>query len=217
MGIRAGFRERARRRVRAQIMTAGRDLRQARELSGLSRHDVSSATGMSESAIYRLELGQLQEITVERLALVAAAVGLEPAIRLYPSGSPLRDAAHLALLDRLRKRLHSSLTWRVEVPLPLPGDLRSWDAVITKPPKWRPVEAETRLVDLQALERRVHLKMRDAGTADLILLVAENRNNREALRAAPEAWRSAFPIGARAALTALGAGRLPEGSALIVL
>jgi transcriptional regulator with XRE-family HTH domain len=217
MSIRTGFKERARRRAHGQVVTAGHDLRQARELAGLSRHDVSTATGLSESAVYRLELGQLQEITVERLALVAAAVGLEPAIRLYPGGSPLRDVAHLALLERLRLRLHSSLVWQAEVPLDLPGDLRSWDAVVTKHPSWRPVEAETRLGDVQALERRVHLKMRDAGADHVILLVAETRNNRVALRAASDAWHAAFPIGTRATLAALAAGRLPEASALIVL
>jgi hypothetical protein len=79
------------------------------------------------------------------------------------------------------------------------------------------VEAETRLTDLQALERRLNLKLRDGGVDVAILLVGETRNNRAAVRAAPDAWRAAFPVGTRAALAALGAGGLPKESAIVVL
>jgi transcriptional regulator with XRE-family HTH domain len=217
MSIRSGPSDRARRRARGHVTMAGRDLRQARELAGLSRRAVSEATGVSESAIYRLELGRLSDVSVERLALVAASLGLDTSIRLYPGGSPLRDAAHAALLERLRARLHRALTWRTEVPLGVAGDLRSWDAVITRGRDSRAVEAETRLTDLQALERRVNLKLRDGAAEQVILLVADTRNNRAALRSAPKAWTAAFPVGTRAALHALAAGSLPEASALIVL
>jgi transcriptional regulator with XRE-family HTH domain len=203
--------------MEAQIRVAGGELRGARELSGLSRREVSEATGVPESAVRRLELGQLREVSMERLALVADAVGLEPSLRLYPTGAPMRDAAHLALLERLRGRLHPSFRWRAEVPLPGANELRAWDGGVWLGRDWVPVEAETRIGDLQALERRTNLKMRDGGVQSVILLVADTRNNRAAIRSASAAWLSAFPIATRLALRELAGGRLPEASALIVL
>lgn len=207
----------ARRRAAGQIVAAGHDLRLSRQLVGMSIREASKATGISPSAWSRLELGRLQDITVARLAIAADTVGMQLGLKLYPGGDAVRDAAHLTLLERLRGRLHPALRWRTEVPLPGDRDLRAWDAVVAEPGKWIPVEAETRLTDVQALERRIHLKMRDGGADRVILLVAESRTNRRALRSTPEAWTAAFPIGTRVALHRLSAGRLPDASALIVL
>ncbi|HEU4572497.1 MAG TPA: helix-turn-helix domain-containing protein, partial [Candidatus Limnocylindrales bacterium] len=193
MTIHAGRTQRARRQAATQLLTVGTELLTARELAGLSRHDVMGATGVSESAIRRMERGDVASLTMERLYLVADAVGLRPSLKLYPTGAPLRDAGHVALLERLRERLHSSLVWRTEVPLRGEGELRAWDAVIRALREWIPVDAETRLGDLQALERRTNLKMRDGGSTRVILLVADTRTNRAALRGAPGAWRVAFP------------------------
>jgi hypothetical protein len=88
-------------------------------------------------------------------------VGLVPSLRFFADGTPLRDAAHVKLLERLHGTLASSLRWRTEVPLNVTADRRAWDAEIAGS-GWRiVVEAETRLHDAQALERRVALKRRD--------------------------------------------------------
>jgi transcriptional regulator with XRE-family HTH domain len=216
MAVREGRSVRASRRAERLLVTAGQDLRHARELAGLSIRTMEGATGISKSAWSRIERGQLRDITVRRLGVAADAAGLQLSFRLYPAGDPLRDAAQIALLERLRTRLPSTLAWRVEVPVSDADDGRAWDAVISRGRAWTPVEAETRLTDLQALERRVNLKMRDAGARAVVLLVADTRNNRAVLRAAPEAWRVGFPLGTRAALQSLAEGLLPAASALIV-
>ena len=64
------------------------------------------------------------------------------------------------------------------------------------------VEAETRLDDLQALERRIYLKQRDLGIRRVILLVADTRHNRAVLEAHPELLER-FPVSTRACLLAL--------------
>src|SRR4029450_3620233 len=110
--------------------------------------------------------------------------GSHVALRTSPPRDPIRDRAQLALLERLRGRLHPSLRWRTEVPLPREGDLRAADAEIRGPPpaRWRMrVEAETRITDGQALERKLGLKVRDDPGGHLILLVADTRANRRAL------------------------------------
>jgi hypothetical protein len=131
--------------------------------------------------------------------------------------------AQNALLDRLRARLHIDLTMSSEVPLPIAGDLRAWDGMIRglagEPvfPSRLPVEAETRLTDLQSQSRRIWLKARDADEPYVLLVVSDTRHNRTAIRAAEAAVRDDFPIPARRALAALEAGRHPGGSAIVFL
>lgn len=201
---------------RRQRQRAGEELRRARLAAGLSQRVLGNVVGLSHSAVGRLERGELQRVTVDRIAMVAAALGLDLRIGLFPSGSPVRDAAHLALIERLRQRVGSGLRWRAEVPVPLPGDLRSADVVIDGPSVDEMVEAETRLDDVQALERRVRLKQRDLAIRRVILLVADTRHNRAVLAAHPE-LAVRFPISTRACLAALRDGRDPGGDAIVLL
>ena len=145
----------------------------------------------------------------------AAVVGLDLVIRTYPRGDPIRDAGHARLLERFRQRLHASLSFRTEVPLPIPGDLRAWDAVIDGPGWHLPVEAETVLTDSQALDRKLALKLRDGQFDHVILLVADTSRNREALASMPLTAR--FSMSSRAVLAALREGRDPGASGLVIL
>jgi hypothetical protein len=116
----------------------------------------------------------------------------------------------------LRVQVHPTLSWRTEVTLPIEGDLRAWDGEIRGRDRSCHVEAETILDDIQALERRLERKRRDAGGGHLILLVAETRRNRAALAAAPAAL-GGFSRGARAVLRALRAGDDPGCDAVILV
>ena len=79
------------------------------------------------------------------------------------------------------------------------------------------MEAETRIADYQAQNRRLTLKMRDAGFVHVLLVVSNTRANRAAVSAVGNAIRDSFPIPARQALYALAAGVHPGGSALVFL
>jgi hypothetical protein len=129
----------------------------------------------------------------------------------------VRDAAQLALLRRLRGSLPSGVRIRFEVPLGIQGDLRAWDAIIEGPGWWRPVEAETRLRDLQALQRRLRLKCRDAGVSAVILLVADTRHNRQVLRTNADALAELCPTSSRQLLTTLRTGRPPARGGVLIL
>jgi hypothetical protein len=96
------------------------------------------------------------------------------------------------------------------------GDLRAWDAVVECPEGQVAVEAETRLHDLQALQRRIALKQRDSRLV-VILLVNDTATNRRVLRAHREDLRPMFPLDGREVLGALRAGRRPTASELVVL
>jgi len=153
---------------------------------------------------------------IDNLAEVAAVLGLELAASLHPDGDPVRDRGHLAVLERLRARVPAPLRWQAEVPVPLAGDRRSGDAVISGGGGQVLVEAETRLHDIQALERRVRAKARDLGIQRVVLLIADTRHNRRVISLHPELGWS-FRLSTRACLSALGQGRLPEADALVIL
>jgi transcriptional regulator with XRE-family HTH domain len=199
---------------------AGQEHRLARVAAGLSLRKVAAATGASHQQVLRLERGELRRVSIEELGSWFAVVGLDLGIRTFPAGDPIRDRAQLALLERFRARLHPSIRWRTEVPLPMDRDLRAWDADIrgSQPAAWRcRVDAETRVADAQALERRLTLKARDDPDGHLILLLAETRANRRAVGWLREGLRELLPLDPRQLLRALHAGDDPGGSGIVML
>ena len=168
---------------------ARRQFHDARLASGLSRVDVGRSVGMSASQVDRFERGLLRDIRLEQMCRLAVAVGLAPNLRFYPDGDPLRDAGQLRVLDRLRHRITPG-RFRTEVPLDGRTDLRAWDSVLDGTGCSDAFEVETRVADLQALERRAMLKLRDDATIQhLFLVVADTRRNRMALSVGREALR----------------------------
>jgi transcriptional regulator with XRE-family HTH domain len=222
MGTRERPADRGRRRARDTLRRLGHEHRDARIGAGLSLRACAAASGASYPQLRRFERGEIERVNLPDVGAWCAVVGLDLGLRAYPAGDPIRDRAQLALLERLRVRLHPSLRWRTEVPLPIEGDLRAWDAEIggrERPSRrWRTrVEAETRIGDGQALERKLALKLRDDPDGHLILLVADTRANRRALAALSPGLRAMFPASAREVLAALDAGRQPPGSAILVM
>lgn len=172
---------------------------------------------MSHAQLGRIERGELAELSLEQAARACAAVGLKLVVRAYPDAEPIRDAGHLALLARFRALLPAGVRFRTEVPMPIPGDRRSWDAVLGLVGGDVAVEAEMRIRDLQALDRRIALKQRDGGLDRVILLVNDSPANRRVLRGSRDALRSRFPLDGRAALRAVRAGHAPTASGIVML
>ena len=216
MGTKSGVIDRARRRIVEDDRRVRADIGAARRNSGLSLDTVGAVCGISGSAAARIENGVTRTVDVRTLASMAAAVGLDIRLRAYPAGDPIRDAGQQRLLQRLHVRCHPSLGWATEVPLPVEGDLRAWDAMI-RSIDWRlPVDAETALDDIQATERRLALKRRDSGVDHVILLVADTPRNRRALAAAPGAFAD-LALRTREVLVALRHGRHPGASGIVIL
>jgi transcriptional regulator with XRE-family HTH domain len=185
--------------------------------AGLSLADVGRAAGMSYSQVGRIERAVLPSVSILQLARIASVVGLDLGMRVYPNGSPFRDKAHLELIQRFRNRLSPKLSVRTEVPLPISGDLRAWDLVVYGAGEPIGIEAETRLTDMQALERKIALKMRDGTMTRVVVVVSATRNNRLALRQTGDGLKASFPVVGRVALQALAQGRDPGGSSLVIV
>lgn len=106
-----------------------------------------------------------------------------------------------------------------EVPLPTlrdgPPEQRAWDAMITGHGRRTGVELEMRVRDVQALERRIRLKVRDDPVDGILLLLADTRTNRELLRSRFEILGlPRLTIGL--VLTALKSGRHPPSGIVLI-
>lgn len=195
----------------------GRSIHDARVDRGLSLAYVGTAVGLSATSVSRIERGLVPAVSILAVARLLEVVGLELSARAFPGGGPIRDVAHLRLLNSFRADLHRSIRWAPEVPLPLVNDLRAWDALIWTP-TWRfGVEAETAPRDAQALDRRIHLKVRDGDVAGVILLLPDTRAVRSFVRGAQASLTASYPVPGRRALELLRAGLNPGGSAVVII
>jgi transcriptional regulator with XRE-family HTH domain len=217
MATRERAADRGNRLARRGLVALGEEVREARLAAGLSQAIVGRAAGVSHATVGRVERGQQRGANLALLSRVCAAAGLDLSVRAFPGGDPIRDLAHARLLARLRDRIGPRLVWRTEVGLPIPGDPRAWDAIVESPTASAAVEAETRLRDVQALDRRIGLKRRDAGLGLVILLVADTQANRRAISVGREALRANFPGDGRTILASLAAGHIPDESGIVVL
>lgn len=204
-------------RGRHQLRGVGSEIRLARTQLALSIDRVAHEVGISPSELSRMERGLADWASVVVLARASAVVGLDLVVRAYPGSKPLRDARHVLQLEKLHVRLHHELRWSLEVPLPNPGDLRAWDAMI-RGDRWRyGVECELNPMDGQALLRRLNLKQRDGAVEGVILLMPDTRQARAFRREFGDALRAGFPVPAALALRRLAVGERPGDNALIVL
>lgn len=214
-------------RGRTIVLDLCRELEAARLALGLSFEDLGKAVGISGQQAARICRGRSPDVSIRRLSGLLAAVGLDLSARAFPGGPPVRDAAHLTLLARFRERVSASVSWHLEAPVvgpagasafpTAPYDRRAWDVVL-EGPGWRVgVEAETRLGDIQALERRLSLKQRDGDVRVVILLVNDTSHNRRIVSDAQARLRDRFPGSARQAFRNLATGLAPTADTILLL
>ncbi len=204
-------------RGRELIRIIGTEVRLARRGLGLSIEFTARLVGITTAELSRIERAEADWVSVVVLAKLCAVVGLDLTARAYPGGSPMRDSRHASLLSRLRAKLHQTLGWGLEVPLPNPGDQRAWDALI-RGDGWRyGVEAELNPIDGQALIRRLRLKQRDGLVDGVVLLLPDTRRARQFRREFADLLANDFPVPGRAALERLAAGESPGGSAIVII
>jgi hypothetical protein len=172
--------------------------------------------GISHTQLRRIESGTAPHVDLDLIARIASVLGHELSVGVHPIGLLVRDKAHIELLRRFATRLHTSIRWRTEVPIPIPGDRRSADGVAAANAFDAVVEAETRIHDIQAVVRGLRAKQRDLGAKRVILLLADTRHNRAVVNSVTE-LKDEFPISTRACLAALARGEDPGGDCLVIL
>jgi hypothetical protein len=217
MGSRVTRHDQALEDTRRAIGTIGGEVRNGRHTAGLSLRAAGRSVAMSHAQFGRIERGEIKGLTIEQASRACAAVGLKLVVRTYPDSDAVLDTPQLALLERFRVRLAGKGTWAREVPLPIAGDRRAWDAVVEIGGHRVAIEAEARLRDLQALERRIALKQRDGGLQVVVLLVNDTAANRAILKAHDREIRASFPLDGRAVLAAMDAGHPPAANGIVVM
>ena len=65
--------------------------------------------GISHTQVIRIERGLAPLVDIDVVCRMASVLGYWLTLGLYPIASPVRDAGHLALLARLRQRVHPDL------------------------------------------------------------------------------------------------------------
>jgi transcriptional regulator with XRE-family HTH domain len=204
--------------ARRIVVATGAELRATRIALGKSQRSVAMSAGFSPSRLGRIERGDVRRPSLAAICRAARVLGLATSLRLYPAGSPARDAPQLALEARLEGILGPGLTLPREVGLPIAGDLRAWDGTIVRSDGIAFMDAETRIGDVQALVRRLSTKLRDDPRSEiLVLVVARTRHNLRILADHRHALRELLPLDGAAIARALRAGRLPPASGIIVL
>ena len=209
--------DRGSRQAHAARAALGEELRRARVQRGLSQGKVGSAAGMSRMQVSRIERAVVAELSISALCRLSAVLGLHLSIKVYPDGDPLRDEGHAALLARAVAKIKCSGRWSREVPLPIPGDLRAWDAILETDDGRVALEAETRLADLQALQRRLARKKRDdPGVGSVILVVGDTRHNRRILAQHGAMLKTDYPLNEAALLSILEIGLVPPRNGMML-
>lgn len=151
---------------------------------GESQGFVASAARLSRSRYSGIEAGTVPTLTVSEINRIAAVLGLETSIRLFPGGAATRDTGHAGKLGGLLRHARPPLSYRVEVALPTSADRwerRAWDAVLFGHGARTAIELEMRIRDVQAMRRRHELKRRDDPAEHFLLLVADTKHNRRVL------------------------------------
>lgn len=215
-GMPEHVRHRGTRRGRHHLATLADELRAARLSAGLTQSTVAAACGISRAELGRIERREAPWLDLVTAAELCAVVGLDLWLRAYPGGDPLRDAAHIALMERFTASVGRPLQVRLEVPLGIHRDPRAWDATISDGSGTVGAEAETRVSDGQALERRLALKRRDGGIDRVLIVVADTRSNRAAVRTIRQRLRVDYPLDTAEVLDSLRAGRLPSAGGLVL-
>jgi transcriptional regulator with XRE-family HTH domain len=194
------------------------DLRSARIAAGISQATAARAAGISEGQWGRLERGDLQRPDLIQLCRAGRALGWKGSWRYFPVADPVRDAPQLNLLRRFEAVLGPPLHMRREVPLPTHGDLRAWDGVVHGNGRPFAVEGESHAGDVQALDRRLQLKLRDDPRLDLLVLaLTRSAHHRALLESHREALRDLLPLDSAAVLAALRSGRRPPASGIVLV
>jgi len=208
--------ERGRRRGRETVRRMISELIETRHVASVSQETLARELGRSQSDVSRLErLVGIDLVSFVEVAELASLMGLELSAGLHPVGEPLRDKGHQALLRRFRAELSPAFKDLAEVPLPTPGDRRSWDLLLRLPAQVIGVEAETRIRDMQRLVRHVHQRERDGGVNAIVVVLASTRTNRLLVEELRLALGPTYATPTRAILGSLRSGQPVSGVVML--
>ena len=212
-------------RVRRELFRSlGRDVRRMREDAGRSQSAVARAAAMNQAYLSRIEAGTA-EPTVEALVAIAAALGCDLSVRLFPNTGPrIRDRLQVAMTEALIELLHARWLPRPEVPVYRP--VRGVIDLVLGDRGARDVVATELQSQLRRVEQQIHWSVQKADALAALPEYAEERVGRllvlrntaamrDTVRAASQTLSAAYPARTVDALSSL-AGDAPWPAAAII-
>ena len=188
------------RQLRRTAMRFGEELRELRLRYGVTQAETARAIGVTRSVICRLEQGD-PSVSSRIRSRVAATLGADFRLAMYPAGSPLiHDAAHARLVEAILGRAHPA--WRPTVEAPVPGaGRRSTDIRFARGNDVVLIEVETRIRAFEAIVRELSDKRSAVQAAtgrsvrvQVVLALPPTRHHRALVRDHPKSVAAAFPM-----------------------
>jgi transcriptional regulator with XRE-family HTH domain len=196
-------------RAEHQARIAGQEIKLSRLAHGLTLRDTARSSGVAVSTVERIESGD-PGAQLNTLVAVADAVGLDLVAKLYPASAPrLNDSEQLRIAQALMDISHAR--WQPQMEVRAGDHGEAADLVLYGPDEILHVEIDRRRVDHQAQHRRdsakrEYLALGESRPVRLVLVVADIRSNREAMRPHMSLIRRQFPAGSREVLRSLRSG-----------
>jgi len=217
------------RRARDTRCRVGADIRQLREDGGASQRKLAAEADIDHALLSLIERG-LREPSITALTAIAAALGADVGVRLYPGAGPrIRDPIQARIIETLVGLLHPRWDRMLEVPVLRPA--RGFiDLVLVDRPQTHVIstEVQSEFRRIEQLIRWANQKSQSMPSAqfwdqlpgepkiDRLMVVRSTRTNREIAIRFGETFRIAYPASARAAYRALTTGDEPwPGAALL--
>lgn len=194
------------------LSALGKEFRNARLALGLSQQVVAKAVAIPRSTYSLVERAKLARLSVRISAQLAAVLGLDLYVAVYPGPPAIRDEASARLLGKLLAHVAPPLRHKMEVPLPGTADRpeqRSWDSMLFTARERTGIELDMRLHDFQAQLRRHNLKRKDDRVDHFLWVIADTRHNRWVLRAHGDLLADLPRLRTANVLELLRAGRHP--------
>jgi transcriptional regulator with XRE-family HTH domain len=218
-------------RQRLLRRAVGEELHRARLDEGLSLRHVGAAAGFHASHLPRIEAGERQP-SLDALVALAAAMGHEVSIRLYPGSGPrVRDHIQVRMIEALLAVLHPRWKARLEVAVyrPVRGVI---DVVLQDRETGEVVAGEGHSM-LHSVERQVRWAGQKADALSSargwpwsdrpanpavgrMLLLRSTATTRSLVQAVPVTFETAYPASTADAVEALTtSGRPWPGHAIV--
>lgn len=159
--------------------TVGREFATIREDAGLTRAAVARAAGIRPSSVGRIEMGFI-EPDFATMVRVAAVLGSEVSIRLFPAGAPIRDRFQAPMLEALLAVVHRS--WERWIEVPVIGSVRG----VIDCALGHPVEPLVAAIEVQSELRRAEAVLRRSSDKAAALRGSQPAVAFAAARGAPE-------------------------------
>ena len=195
-----------------------------REDAGRSQAAIATAASINQAYLSRIEAGNAAP-SVEVLMAVAAALGCDLSVRMFPGTGPrIRDRIQVAMSEALLGSLHPR--WRAEPEVPVYRPVRGViDLVLTDAVAHIAVPTELQS-ELRRVEQQIRWSVQKADAlaampeyagarVSRLVVVRNTTAMRETVRAATRTLAAAYPARAADAIAALTADGPWPGAALV--